>query len=276
MQAVMGNQISFTYDDDGVSNPVLKDISFGIEEGEFIAVLGANGCGKSTLVRLLNGILPLQKGTLRVWNLDPGEEACLWELRRLCGMVFQNPDNQFVSSIVEEDVAFGLRNYDTPEEEIPGRVSRALSLVGMQGYERHSPHMLSGGQKQRVAAAGVLVMEPEILVFDEATSMLDPLGRREVLACLQQIHEMGKTVLMITHYVEETLAADRIFLMQKGQLRKSGSPREILTDRELLAQAGLLPPAAVRLYYDLLDSGIILERCPLTEGELVEELCRLK
>ncbi len=276
MQAVMGNQISFTYDDDGVSNPVLKDISFGIEEGEFIAVLGANGCGKSTLVRLLNGILPLQKGTLRVWNLDPGEEACLWELRRLCGMVFQNPDNQFVSSIVEEDVAFGLRNYDTPEEEIPGRVSRALSLVGMQGYERHSPHMLSGGQKQRVAAAGVLVMEPEILVFDEATSMLDPQGRREVLACLQQIHEMGKTVLMITHYVEETLAADRIFLMQKGQLRKSGSPREILTDRELLAQAGLLPPAAVRLYYDLMDSGIFLERCPLTEGELVEELCRLK
>ena len=276
MQAVMGNQISFTYDDDGVSNPVLKDISFGIEEGEFIAVLGANGCGKSTLVRLLNGILPLQKGTLRVWNLDPGEEACLWELRRLCGMVFQNPDNQFVSSIVEEDVAFGLRNYDTPEEEIPGRVSRALSLVGMQGYERHSQHMLSGGQKQRVAAAGVLVMEPEILVFDEATSMLDPQGRREVLACLQQMHEMGKTVLMITHYVEETLAADRIFLMQKGQLRKSGSPREILTDRELLAQAGLLPPAAVRLYYDLLDSGIILERCPLTEGELVEELCRLK
>lgn len=276
MQAVMGNQISFTYDDDGVSNPVLKDISFGIEEGEFIAVLGANGCGKSTLVRLLNGILPLQKGTLRVWNLDPGEETCLWELRRLCGMVFQNPDNQFVSSIVEEDVAFGLRNYDTPEEEIPGRVSRALSLVGMQGYERYSPHMLSGGQKQRVAAAGVLVMEPEILVFDEATSMLDPQGRREVLACLQQIHEMGKTVLMITHYVEETLAADRIFLMQKGQLRKSGSPREILTDRELLAQAGLLPPAAVRLYYDLMDSGIFLERCPLTEGELVEELCRLK
>ena len=276
MQAVMGNQISFTYDDDGVSNPVLKDISFGIEEGEFIAVLGANGCGKSTLVRLLNGILPLQKGTLRVWNLDPGEETCLWELRRLCGMVFQNPDNQFVSSIVEEDVAFGLRNYDTPEEEIPGRVSRALSLVGMQGYERYSPHMLSGGQKQGVAAAGVLVMEPEILVFDEATSMLDPQGRREVLACLQQIHEMGKTVLMITHYVEETLAADRIFLMQKGQLRKSGSPREILTDRELLAQAGLLPPAAVRLYYDLMDSGIFLERCPLTEGELVEELCRLK
>ena len=276
MQAVMGNQISFTYDDDGVSNPVLKDISFGIEEGEFIAVLGANGCGKSTLVRLLNGILPLQKGTLRVWNLDPGEETCLWELRRLCGMVFQNPDNQFVSSIVEEDVAFGLRNYDTPEEEIPGRVSRALSLVGMQGYERYSPQMLSGGQKQRVAAAGVLVMEPEILVFDEATSMLDPQGRREVLACLQQIHEMGKTVLMITHYVEETLAADRIFLMQKGQLRKSGSPREILTDRELLAQAGLLPPAAVRLYYDLMDSGIFLERCPLTEGELVEELCRLK
>ncbi|HBA48026.1 MAG TPA: energy-coupling factor transporter ATPase [Lachnospiraceae bacterium] len=276
MQAVTGKQISFTYEYDGVSNPVLEDISIEIEAGEFIAILGANGCGKSTLVRLLNGLLPLEKGELKVWNLDPRQESRLWELRRLCGMVFQNPDNQFVSSIVEEDVAFGLRNYDTPEEEIPERVGRALSLVGMQEYERYSPHMLSGGQKQRVAMAGVLAMEPEILIFDEATSMLDPQGRREVLACLKQLHEMGKTILMITHYVEEVLDADRIFLMQKGKLLKSGSPREILTDRELLTQAELIPPLAVRIYYDLKDSGILLDRCPLTNEELVEELCRLK
>lgn len=276
MQAVTGKQISFAYEDGYVVKPVLEDISFAIEKGEFIAVLGANGCGKSTMVRLLNGLLPLEKGQLKVWGLDPRQESQLRELRRLCGMVFQNPDNQFVSAIVEEDVAFGLRNYDTPEEEIPERVRRALSLVGMQGYERHSPHMLSGGQKQRVAVAGVLAMEPEILIFDEATSMLDPQGRREVLACLKQIHGMGKTVLMITHYVEEALGADRIFLMQGGKLCKSGSPREILTDRDLLAQAGLIPPLAVRLYHDLRDSGILLDRCPLTSEELVEELCRLK
>lgn len=276
MQAVTGKQISFTYEYDGVSNPVLEDISIEIEAGEFIAVLGANGCGKSTLVRLLNGLLPLEKGELKVWNLDVRQESQLWELRRMCGMVFQNPDNQFVSSIVEEDVAFGLRNYDTPEEEIPERVSRALSLVGMQEYERYSPHMLSGGQKQRVAMAGVLAMEPEILIFDEATSMLDPQGRREVLACLKRLHEMGKTIVMITHYVEEALGADRIFLMKKGRLLRSGSPREILTDRELLTEAGLTAPLAVRIYDDLKDSGILLGRCPLTNEELVEELCRLK
>lgn len=276
MQAVNGKRIFFTYEDDGVSSPVLEDVSLEIQAGEFIAVLGANGSGKSTLVRLLNGLLPLEKGELKVWNLDPRQESRLWELRRLCGMVFQNPDNQFVSSIVEEDVAFGLRNYDTPEEEIPERVGRALSLVGMRGYERYSPHMLSGGQKQRVAMAGVLAMEPEILIFDEATSMLDPQGRREVLACLRQIHGMGKTILMITHYVEEALDADRIFLMQGGKLRKSGSPREILTDRGLLAEANLIPPLAVRIYFDLKDSGILLDRCPLTKEELVEELCRLK
>lgn len=276
MQAVTGKQISFTYEYDGVSNPVLEDISLEIEAGEFIAVLGANGCGKSTLVRLLNGLLPLEKGELKVWNLDVRQESQLWELRRMCGMVFQNPDNQFVSSIVEEDVAFGLHNYDTPEEEIPERVSKALSLVGMQGYERYSPHMLSGGQKQRVAMAGVLAMEPEILIFDEATSMLDPQGRREVLACLKRLHEMGKTIVMITHYVEEALGADRIFLMQKGKLLRSGSPREILTDRELLTEAGLTAPLAVRIYDDLKDSGILLDRCPLTNEELVEELCRLK
>ncbi len=278
MQAMEGNGISFTYDysygEDAA--PALEDVSFTVERGEFIAILGANGSGKSTLARLLNGLLLRQKGELKVWNLDPGDEAQIWELRRLCGMVFQNPDNQFVSAVVEEDVAFGLRNYDTPETEIPEKVRKALSLVGMDRYERYSPHMLSGGQKQRVAMAGVLAMEPEILVFDEATSMLDPQGREEVRSCLKQLHRMSKTILMITHYVEEAVEADRVFLMREGKLSKCGSPGEILTDRELLAQAGLVPPVAVRIYHDLKDSGICLRKCPLTNRELVEELCRLK
>ena len=276
MDAVAGKQISFIYDYGGGEDFALKDISLEIQKGEFTAILGANGCGKSTLAKLLNGLLPLQKGELKVWDVDLRDEAKLWEVRRLCGMVFQNPDNQFVSAVVEEDVAFGLRNYDTPEAEIQGRVSQALSLVGMAGYERYSPHMLSGGQKQREAMAGILAMEPEILVFDEATSMLDPQGRGEVLSCLGRLHGLGKTILMITHYVEEAIAADRVLLMQDGRVLKTGCPREILTDRELLAQAGLTPPAAVRMYYDLKDSGFCLRKCPLTNEELVEEVCRLK
>lgn len=276
VSAVVGKDISFIYDSGEGGFPALKNVSFGIEKGAFIAILGANGSGKSTLVKHLNAILPLQEGALSVFHLDVSNEAHLWELRRLCGMVFQNPDNQFVSSVIEEDVAFGLRNYDTPEAEIPQRVRKALSLVGMSGFERRSPHTLSGGQKQRVAMAGVLAMEPEIIVFDEATSMLDPGGREEVLAYLQRIHSLGKTVIMITHHVEEAVYADRVFLMQNGEILKSGTPREILTDVDLLAGAGLTPPFAVQVYYDLLSEGIPLCRCPLTNDELVEEICRSK
>lgn len=275
MAAVTAKEISFFYDDTESRNPALDKISFEMEKGEFVAILGANGCGKSTLVKHLNAILPLQTGELSVLQINAADESRIWELRRLCGMVFQNPDNQFVSAIVEEDVAFGLRNYDTPEEEIPQKVQDALALVGMRGFERRSPHTLSGGQKQRVAMAGVLAMEPDILIFDEATAMLDPEGRREVLSYLKKIHRLGKTVIMITHYVEEAVEADRIVLMQDGKIQKVGTPREILTDIALLAEAGLTPPVAVNIYYDLLDSGIRLQRCPLTNDELVEEICRL-
>lgn len=276
MSAVLGNEISFTYDYDGSSHPALNSLSFAVKKGEFVAILGANGSGKSTLAKHLNAILPLQLGKLSVLHLDVSRAEHIWELRRLCGMVFQNPDNQFVSAIVEEDVAFGLRNYDTPESEIPQKVNNALSLVGMNGFERRSPHTLSGGQKQRVAMAGVLAMEPDILVLDEATSMLDPEGRNEVLSYLKKIHKLGKTILMITHYVEEATLADCIFLMQGGRIIKSGTPRELLTDLALLKEANLTPPVAVQLYYDLLDCGIPLSHCPLTNDELVEELCRLK
>lgn len=276
MSAVTGESISFSYDYDMASDLALKDLTFSIEKGELIAILGANGCGKSTLVKHLNAILPLQEGKLNVLDLDVSKEEHLWELRRLCGMVFQNPDNQFVSSIVEEDVAFGLENYEVPEELISQKVKQALSLVGMVGFERRAPHTLSGGQKQRVAMAGVLAMDPEILIFDEATAMLDPEGREEVLSYLKEIHRLGKTVIMITHYVEETVDADRIFLMKEGRILRSGTPRELLTVPDLLAEAELVPPTAVRLYYDLAERGILLSHCPLTNEEFVEEVCRLK
>lgn len=270
--AVKANNITFRYG----SKPALRDVTFSVEKGEFFAVLGANGSGKSTLARHLNGLLERETGSLSVWELDPSDPATLYELRRLCGMVFQNPENQFVSSVVEEDVAFGLRNYDTPEELIPQKVQAALALVGMEGSEKRMPHTLSGGQQQRVAMAGVLATEPELLVFDEATSMLDPEGRQEVLTHLKQLHRMGKTVVMITHYVEEAVEADRILLLKNGGVLRCGTPRELLTDPALMQEAGLEPPMAVQLYYALKEKGQTLSRCPLTERELVEELCPSK
>ncbi len=277
MSAVTGKQISFTYDScERDVRAALKDVSLEIEKGQFAVILGANGCGKSTLVKHLNGILPLRKGELSVLGQNVADESHIRELRRLCGMVFQNPDNQFVSSIVEEDVAFGLRNYDAAQEEIPDRVGAALSLVGMDGFGRRSPHTLSGGQKQRVAMAGVLAMEPEVIVFDEATSMLDPQGRDEVLSYLERLRQTGKTIIMITHYVEEAVQADQVFLMGEGRILRSGSPRQILTDPALLERAGLVPPVTVRIYFDLSESGIRLPFCPLTQEELVEALCGLK
>lgn len=276
ISAVIGKEISFIYDYDADCKPALENVCFEIKRGEFVAILGENGCGKSTLVKHMNAILQLQKGSLSVLNIDASNEEHIWELRRLCGMVFQNPDNQFVSPIVEEDVAFGLQNYDTPQEEIPQKVYDALSIVGMNGFERRSPHTLSGGQKQRVAMAGVLAMEPDILIFDEATSMLDPEGRKEVLTYLEKVHSLGKTIIMITHCVEETIYADRIFLMKNGCILKNGKPKEILTDITLLEEAKLTPPIAVQLYYDLLENGVQLHCCPLTNDEFVEEVCQLK
>lgn len=272
---IHAEHISFTYD--GSAVPALQDVSLDIADGEFAAILGHNGCGKSTLARHFNALLPLQKGKLTVAGLDVSDESVLWQLRRKAGMVFQSPDNQFVSTIVAEDVAFGLENYGEEEAVISQKVSAALAAVGMAGFENRSTHRLSGGQKQRVALAGVLAMDPELLIFDEATSMLDPGGRREVLSAISCLHrEEGRTVIMITHYVEEAIHADRVFLLHHGRLIGTGTPREILTDPALLFEAGLTPPTAVRMYHDLAAHGVKLSRCPLTNVELVEELCRLQ
>ena len=272
--AICGADICFSYDMS--AELALDGINICINSGEFVAILGHNGCGKSTLAKHCNALLPLQHGTLMVLGIDVENEDDIWKLRRRCGMIFQNPDNQFVSTLVEEDIAFGLENYEVPRHEIPQRVHRALQLVGMEGYEKRAPQTLSGGQKQRVALAGVLALEPEILLFDEATSMLDPEGRHEVLKTIDHLHRKEhKTILMISHNVEEAVFADRILIMHHGKILASGAPADILTDLNLLNEAGLAPPTAVQCYYDLKKSGILLRRCPLTNEDLVEELCRL-
>ena len=272
--AIHGKKIGFAYEFDGRLHTVLKDVDVDVRAGEWIAILGRNGCGKSTLVKHFNALLPLQCGTLKVAGIDARDARETWRLRRLCGMVFQNPDNQFVSSLLEEDIAFGLENYETPRAQIAGKVRDALQRVGLEGYEKRSPHSLSGGQKQRAALAGVLALEPDIVVFDEVTAMLDPEGRREILEGIRRLRDdMGKTAIMITHYVEEAVLADRVFLLQDGRMLAEGTPRDILTNVELLREAALTPPLPVRVYNDLKRAGISLSQCPLTEEELVEALC---
>ncbi len=280
---IKGSRLGFSYFWDGESIPVFEQANIELKEGEWTAILGCNGCGKSTLARLMNGLLPLQNGNLSVNGINAGNHANKWELCKICGMVFQNPDNQFVSSVLEEDIAFGLENAQVPEREVTSKVKAALELVGLEGYEKRSPSSLSGGQKQRAALAGVLALNPEILIFDEATSMLDPKGRREVLAEMKKLRDCGKTVVMITHDVEEAVLADQVILMgcPNGQKNPNtvlaqGSVREILTDSRLLIQVGIVPPMAVRMYEDLKLAGIELNRCPLTKEELAEALCRWK
>lgn len=272
---VDGRHICFSYDF-GDSSFALQDVDITIEQGEFVAILGCNGSGKSTLVKHFNALLRLQRGELTVAQIDVRNQEDVWLLRRLCGMVFQNPDNQFVSSTVDEDIAFGLENYEAPRHEIPERVQSALELVEMNGYEKRAPNTLSGGQKQRVALAGVLALAPEIIIFDEATSMLDPGGRQEVIKILHKLHRDGKTIIAITNYVEEAVNADKIILMAQGRILACGSPKTILTNLDLMNAAGMIPPLPVRLYYDLRRAGIHLSRCPLTDEELVEEICQLQ
>lgn len=273
MNIIECSDISYKYGTK--ASPALKDISLKISEGELVAILGHNGCGKSTLAKHFNALLRLQNGRLTVAGTDASDDAEIWKLRRMTGMVFQNPDNQFVSSIIEEDVAFGLENYMVERERIPKLVASALEQVEMSGYEKRSTHVLSGGQKQRIALAGVLALDPDILIFDEATAMLDPDGRRDVLSIIKRLHdEKGKTIIMITHYIEESIIADRIILMNKGRITAQGSPHKVLANEQLLAETGLEPPIAVHAWLDLKHSGYELPYCPLTEEELVDMICR--
>ena len=253
----------------------LDNVSLTVKKGEFTTVLGKNSSGKTTLARHFNVLIPVQSGELNVAQLDAKNNKNIWNIRSKCAMVFQNPSNQFVSSLVEEDIAFAPRNFGVSEDEIPNRVSKALDLVGMSGFEKYSPQLLSGGQKQRVAIAGALASNPDIIIFDEVTAMLDPKGREEVISVIKSLHNENKTIIMITHYIEEAVFSDTVVVMNDGKIAAQGTPREILTDVELLKKAGLEPPMPIKAYYDLKDRGVKLGMCPLTNEELVSELCRL-
>ena len=265
--------ITFTYEE-GLS-PALHDVSFSVKRGELVAVLGANGSGKSTLARTLNALLPLQEGELTMLGMDVRDESTHHELHRACGMVFPDPDNQFVSSVAEEDVAFGLYYYDIPQPKIEMAVRDALAAVDLTDCARRAPHSLSGGEKQRLALAGVMALGPRIVIFDEAASMLDWEGRREIMTYLEKLRRNGVTVLWITHQSDEAVSADRVLILSQGRIIADGTPRQVLTDREVLDRACVTPPFAVQVCGELRERGIILEHCPVTEQELTEELCRL-
>lgn len=272
---IKADSLTYNYDESENKKPVIDKVSLDVKKGEFIAILGHNGCGKSTLARHLNALLHPKSGTLYISGMDASDKENLWSIRKSCGMVFQNPDNQFVSSVIEEDIAFGPDNYDVPEEETKEIIKKVLHIVGMSGYEKKSPHMLSGGQKQRIAIAGVLAIDPEIMILDEVTSMLDPEGRKSILSLAKRLNkEHGKTVIMITHYIEEALRADRVILMKKGRILRDADARDVLTDTESLSDAGLIPPLAVKAYHDMKESLGEAKQCPLTPKELVEYICQ--
>lgn len=262
-------------DADGNEVSALNGINLDIPAGEFIAIIGANGSGKSTLARHLNALLLPTSGKCIVDGLDTTEEKNLWDIRQHVGMVFQNPDNQIVAAIVEEDVAFGPENIGVPGLEIRERVERALSAVGMSDYAKHAPHLLSGGQKQRIAIAGVLALEPRVIVLDEPTAMLDPQGRQEIVRTVKKLNkEKGITIVYITHYMTEALEADRVVVMEKGHIRFSGTPHEVFSRVDELEKVGLEAPLAAKIASELRKSGIKLPKEIITDEELAEVLCR--
>lgn len=260
-------------DKDEVSH-ALKGVSLDIKEGDFVAILGHNGSGKSTFAKLMNGILLPTDGTVYISKMRTDDEEYLWDVRKTAGMVFQNPDNQIIGNVVEEDVGFGPENLGVPTDEIWKRVEESLTATGMISYRAHSPNKLSGGQKQRVAIAGVMAMQPECIVLDEPTAMLDPNGRKEVLRAVRKLNEeKGVTVILITHYMEEVVFADRVFVMDNGKLVMQGTPREIFSEVEKLKELRLDVPQVTLLAYELRKNGVDLPEGILTIEELVNALC---
>ena len=269
--------LSFTYpaEEGQTSTVALEDVSLSIERGSFVVVLGHNGSGKSTLAKHMNAVLLPSGGTVYVEGMDTRDEALLLEIRRRVGMVFQNPDNQIVANVVEEDVAFAPENLGVPSEEIRRRVDDALAAVGMAEFTRHAPHLLSGGQKQRVAIAGVIAMAPECIVLDEATAMLDPAGRREVLSAIRTLNqERGITVVLITHHMDEAMDADRLIVMNDGKLVMDGAPAEVFTQVEALRAMGLAAPDTVELLYGLRQGGMDVPLDALTVDECADAICK--
>ena len=267
------------YDEEGREKETIRagdGVSFEVQKGDFVAILGHNGSGKSTLAKHINALLTPSEGTLWVNGMDTSDEDRLWDVRQSAGMVFQNPDNQIIGSIVEEDVGFGPENMGVPTEEIWQRVEESLKAVNMLKYRHHSPNRLSGGQKQRVAIAGVVAMHPKCIVLDEPTAMLDPNGRKEVIRAVRALNQVEDiTVILITHYMEEVIYADKVLVMDDGKVVMQGTPREIFSQVETLKAYRLDVPQATLLAWELKKAGLDLPDGILTREELVEALCRL-
>ena len=256
-------------------NRAIDELSLEIEPGQFIAVLGHNGSGKSTFAKHINGLLVPTEGTLWVDSMDTSKEGELWKIRQKAGMVFQNPDNQIIGSVVEEDVGFGPENLGVKMDDIWKRVDDSLEAVGMTAYRKHSPNKLSGGQKQRVAIAGVVAMKPRCIVLDEPTAMLDPNGRKEVLKTVRELNQQEKvTVILITHYMEEVVFADHVYVMDQGHLVMDGTPREIFSQVEKLKEYRLDVPQVTLLAHELKQAGLPLPDGILTIEELVDAICQ--
>ena len=255
----------------------VSGVDLDVEAGQFIAILGHNGSGKSTLAKQMNALLVPTGGTLWVKEMDTSQPENVWKVRQTAGMVFQNPDNQIIASLVEEDVGFGPENFGVPTEDIWKRVNQSLKSVGMMEYSHHSPNRLSGGQKQRVAIAGVMAMEPECIVLDEPTAMLDPNGRKEVIETVHELNREKKvTVILITHYMDEVVHADKVYVMDDGKIVLSGTPRQVFSQVNYLKQLRLDVPQVTELAYELRQSGIDVPEGVLTIEELAESLERLK
>ena len=269
--------LSFKYDyEDENAKQILKDIDLEIKEGEFLALLGHNGSGKSTLAKLINGLLIPGKGDVLVDGMNTKNEEEIWNIRRNAGMVFQNPDNQLVATIVEDEVAFGPENLGIEPAEIRKRVDKALEDVGMSDYKKNAPHLLSGGQKQRVAIAGILAMSPKYIILDEPTAMLDPSGRREVIDTLVKLNkEENKTIILITHYMEEAAISERVVVMEDGNIVLSGKPREVFSQVEEIKKLGLDVPQVTELAHELKKEGIEISTEVLNIEEMVKEICHL-
>ena len=254
--------------------PAIDHVSIEIKRGEYIAIAGSNGSGKSTFARCLNGLLLPTEGEILVDGMDTNDDDLIWDIRKKIGMVFQNPDNQIVSSMVEDEVAFGPENIGIENSELRKRVDNALKSVGMYEYRNREAHKLSGGQKQRIAIAGAVAMRPDCIVFDEPTAMLDPKGRSQVMKVIRELNDQGITIILITHFMEEVAEADRVLVMKSGKLLADSVPEDVFADTNLIESAGLEIPAAVLLRNELIENGISLSHEVINKDDLVDALCR--
>lgn len=276
MQVINIKNLRYEYEGENENSPKnigINKIDLSIDKGELVAVLGHNGSGKSTLAKLLNAQIVPTEGEIEIFGMNTKDEKNIWDIRQNCAMVFQNPDNQLVATVVEEDVAFGPENLGIESDEIRKRVDKALKIVSMENYKKHSPHMLSGGQKQRIAIAGVLAMNPEIIIFDESTAMLDPIGRKGIMDTIIKLNrEENKTVIYITHYMEEAVLADRVIVLNEGLIELDDKTKNVFSNVERMIELGLSVPQVTELSYLLNKDGIDIPKGILTNDEMMEFL----